>query len=302
MHRTTFAIGTKNNLNYLKLCIDSIFKNTCYKDFKILINAEGCEDNTNHWLKETFENHDTVTFWCHEDKWDEKYWGIGGSMNFLAEQTETENIIFLHSDMYCGPDFDKYLIDNIKENLVISSHRIEPDIFNQVDWTEQLIAIYNLRPGTMVAEKETFGYLYSDFNETLFNSFARNFILSNDFTIPRGEGAGGFIIKKKTWDLIGGNDPRFAPASYEDSDLFIRAQLKGVEFELTSKSLIFHWGARSSHFPTDDFSKSSDKQINAEKENRRKWLTKWNKPLQHNEVGFFSADGMKIIDPKTSYK
>jgi len=301
MTKVSYCISTHNNLNYLKLCIDSIYKNTYYKEYEILVYAEGCDDGTNEWLREK-EQTEFFKYWIHPEKWDLKYWGIGGGINFLAKKSKSKYLIFLHSDMYIGPDFDQYLIDNVKDGLIISSHRIEPDVFNQVNWEEQIYGVYNLRPGTLVSEKKIFGHLYSNFNNNLFDNFASGFIQSNNFEVRKGEGAGGFIITKNDWNLIGENDPLFAPASWEDMDFLIRAQLKGIEFTLTSKSMIWHFGARSSHFPSDDFSKSSEKQIKYEQENKKKWLTKWNKFPIFDSIGFVSSNGMQIINKNNQYR
>ena len=48
----TFCISTYNNLNYLKLVIDSVRKNSYYKESPFIIHAENCIDGTNEWLEE----------------------------------------------------------------------------------------------------------------------------------------------------------------------------------------------------------------------------------------------------------
>ena len=48
----TFCISTYNNLNYLKLAIDSVRKNSYYKESSFIIHAENCTDGTNEWLEE----------------------------------------------------------------------------------------------------------------------------------------------------------------------------------------------------------------------------------------------------------
>ncbi len=50
-------------------------------------------------------------------------------------------------------------------------------------------------------------------------------------------------------------DDRFSPMYCEDMDLFIRMQNEGFKFNLTSKSLIYHFASRSSRFPDDDLTK-----------------------------------------------
>lgn len=286
-------------MSYLKLVIQSIEKNTYYQDYEVLIYSEGSTDGTEEYLKKEFTGDKNCKFWCKPEKWNLKYHGIGGGLNFLAEKVKTPYIIFMHSDMYGGPEFDRPLIENIKDGVVISAHRIEPDIFgNKIPEYE----VRAVRPGTLSVHKDYFGYTYDNFDVELFDSFSNQFTYNNVKSYPKGEGAGGFIITKHDWDLIGGCDPLFSPASFEDADVFIRAQLKGIKFILTCKSLIFHFGARGSIFQNDDFSKRSERQIECEKINAVKWLTKWNKMFKYDNYGFFSATGMEIIDDKNEYR
>ncbi len=48
----TFCISTFNNLPYLKIAIDSVRKNSHYKDAPFIIHAENCNDGTDKWLIE----------------------------------------------------------------------------------------------------------------------------------------------------------------------------------------------------------------------------------------------------------
>jgi len=58
-------------------------------------------------------------------------------------------------------------------------------------------------------------------------------------------------------------------------DLFIRMQLEGYEFIMSSKSVVYHFSARGSHFKDDDITKTSQRQRDAEQNNVRKWVSKW---------------------------
>ena len=206
----TFCISTYNNLEYLKIAVDSVRKNSFYKEAPFIIHAENCTDGTNEWLKENSEKYNLEYYL---DKNDNPK-GIGGGMNFCADRVETDYIMFLHSDFYVTPNWDKALMDTHNkypnEKLWVNSHRVEPQMFPNSQ----------SRPGTVVVAKETFGAYHNDFKPMLFDKYAEIFTSENDFEIPKGEGVSG-LIKKEHWDAIGGNDPLFAPASYDDMDLFL---------------------------------------------------------------------------------
>ena len=78
----TFCISTYNNLEYLKIAVDSVRKNSFYKDAPFIIHAENCTDGTNEWLKENYEKYNLEYYL---DKNDNPK-GIGGGMNFCADR------------------------------------------------------------------------------------------------------------------------------------------------------------------------------------------------------------------------
>ena len=245
----TFCISTYNNLEYLKIAVDSVRKNSFYKDAPFIIHAENCTDGTNEWLKENSEKYNLEYYL---DKNDNPK-GIGGGMNFCADRVETDYIMFLHSDFYVTPNWDKALMDTHNkypnEKLWVNSHRVEPQMFPDS----------KTRPGTIVVAKETFGAYHNDFKSVLFDKYAELFTSENDFEIPKGEGVSG-LIKKEHWDEIGGNDPLFAPASYDDMDLFLRMLQNGFRFILPTTSLVWHFGARGSHRLEENDGKTSERQ------------------------------------------
>ena len=271
----TFCISTFNNLEYLKIAIDSVRTNSHYNDAPFIIHAENCEDGTDEWLKEHAKEYDLEYY---IDKNDVPL-GIGGGMNFCAERVKTEYIMFLHSDFYVTKDWDLGLLNVFKqypdEKLWVNSHRVEPRMF---DGQES-------RHGTVIVSQDEFGAYYHDFQKDKFEQWANQFTEMNDFQIPKGEGVSG-LIRKCDWDEIGGNDPLFAPASWEDMDLFLRMLQAGFRFVLPSKSLVWHFGARGSHRLEENEGKTWERQLKAEENNRHKWAEKWGSMPKYNEYEF----------------
>jgi len=274
----TFCISTYNNLEYLKIAVDSVRTNSYYNDAPFIIHAENCDDGTDEWLKDNSEKYKLIYY---IDKNDNPR-GIGGGMNFCADRVETEYIMFLHSDFYVTKDWDKRLMDVFdkypNEKLWVNSHRVEPQMFPNSQ----------SRPGTVIVPKEAFGAYYNDFDSKLFDSFGKEFTTMNDIEIPKGEGVSG-LIKKEHWDEIGGNDELFAPASWEDMDLFLRMLQAGFRFVLTSKSLVWHFGARGSHRLEENNGKTSERQQLAQQRNKHKWLSKWGSLPTFDQYGMING-------------
>jgi GT2 family glycosyltransferase len=278
----TFCISTYNNLEYLKIAVDSVRKNSYFKNAPFVIHAENCTDGTDEWLNENCEKYN-LEFYIDKN---EVPVGIGGGMNLCASKVETEYIMFLHSDFYVTENWDLECLEEIEKHRLptwIFSHRVEPNMFNNP----------SSRPGTVIVDKSTFGAYFNDFNSDLFDQFAKDFTDLNDFTIPKAEGVSG-LIKKKDWDEIGGNDPQFAPTSWEDMDLFLRMLYRGYKFILTSKSVVWHFGARGSHALEKNGGKSSPRQIEAEKVNTQKFYKKWGGMPTFDEYGTINGLTNKI--------
>jgi len=272
----TFCIGSSNNLEYLKLAIHSIRTYSHFKDAPFIIYAENCEDGTNEWLNENKDKY-KLEIYIENNKEPN---GIGGGMNFCAEKVKTEYIMFLHADMFVAKNWDinsLKIFDKYPEHpMWVSSHRIQPNIFNE-----------NSRPGTLIVPKDYIGEYYNNFDEPTFIEFAKEFVNLNDIEIRKGEGVSG-LIKKKDWEFIGGNDPQFNPSSFDDMDLFIRMQNANYKFILTSKSVVYHFGSRSKHghYPTNDLTRRSNIQINYEQRNMQRFIQKWRKPPTWDDLGF----------------
>ena len=282
MSKITHCISSFNNLNYLKLAVKSVRENSYYKDSPLIIHAENCQDGTDEWLK---ENHKKWNFEYYVEK-NETPRGIGGGMNFCADKVKTEFINFLHADFYVGKNWDIELLNIFDkypdQRMMVFSHRVQPNIFNE-----------NSRSGTIIVPMDEFGEYHHNFDETYFLTWARDFTSLNDFEITKTEGVSG-MIRKKDWDYIGGNDDRFAPAYWEDADLFIRMMNENYKFTITSKSLFYHFASRASRFPDDNLTTRPINLVEIEQRSTQRFIEKYGKLPDRDEHDFYIP--LPIID------
>lgn len=280
-YKITTCISSNNNLEYLKLAVKSVRQNAYYKNMPIVIHAENCTDGTDEWLMNQMHEDKNIKGYIEHNDVSR---GIGGGMDFCVDKSKTEFVNIIHSDMWIAPNQDIELLklyDNIDENtrLIASSFRIQPKIFpNDPEY----------RPGTVFVPIEGFGAYHNDFDNSSFDEWAKEFSNDNDINVRKGGGA-GFFCRKKDYEWIGGNDPLFAPASWEDKDLFIRMQLEGYEFKMISKSVVWHFSARGSHFrdeAKDNFNSRSQRQTNSEQVNIKKFINKWGRLPEEDEETF----------------
>lgn len=188
--------------------------------------------------------------------------------------------MFLHADFLVAKNWDLEALKIFEKYpnvpMWVFSQRFQPNLFDE-----------NSRPGTIVFPYEEFGYKHDDFQEDWFIRYAEEFSKINpNVEIEKGEGVSG-LIRKKDWEFLGGNDPIFAPAYWEDTDIFIRAQLAGFKMLLTSNSVVFHFGSRSdkSNFPTDEIVRSDRSKI-YEQRGAERFFKKWGFWPVHTENQF----------------
>lgn len=280
MSPLTFCISTHNNLNYLKIAVDSVRRNSYFTEAPFIIYAENCTDGTNEWLRDNSSKYN-IEYYIETN---ESPRGIGGGMNFCAEKTQTEFIMFLHSDFYVTKDWDLECLNQYKsenrDKLWISPLRFEPAMFP--DHQKYLSGELQQPYDNIIVPKDFFGEYYNNFDSEVFDSYVEEFKQLNEYTIFKGQGVSG-LITKKDWDFIGGNDPQFSPTSWEDKDLFLRMIRAGFSFTLTSKSVVYHFGARGSHRLEENDGKTSQRQIESERINIHKFVKKWGGLPVYNE-------------------
>ena len=274
----TWILNTYKSLPYLKLAIESIRENAHYKEQPIIVYTENDEE-TYEWLK---QQNDIETIY--ENNTIPK--GIGGGVNEAVKRVKTEFFSLIHSDMYISRHYDAPLFDivsNTEKPFVACAWRLEPNIFNNQD-----------RIGTVFAPVDGgFGVYHHDFLKKEFLNWADDFVsISNAPTFRKVEGV-SYMMRTKNFIP---NDVRFAPSSFEDHMQSVMMQLKGYNFMVYGKALVWHFGARSSHFlgQHDKLTGTSDRQKQSEAKNIRTWMELWGEPPSYDEVGFVKvSESMK---------
>ena len=247
----------------------------------IFIFAENCTDGTNEWLA---KNADELRIDYHIEKDNVEQRGIGGGIDLCVSQVKTEFVNILHSDFWLGPNQDIELLklyDDIKpgERLIASSFRVQPNIFpNDPPY----------RPGTVFVPFDKFGEHEDNFEQNYFDDWAAEFTHDNDIHVRKAGGA-GYFCRVEDHIYIGGNDPIFEPMYWEDKDLFMRMQMEGYKFIMTSKSVIWHFTSRTSRFPNGtrelDNNKRPPHLVEWERRATERFIQKWGRlPNEDSET------------------
>mgnify|MGYP000871076191 CR=1 FL=1 len=215
----SILIPTWNNLDFLKLCVSSILKNSHFTH-QIIIHVNDGSDGTLEWVR---ENKFSYTH-------SKENIGVCWAMNAMRPLVQTNYIFFLNDDMYVCPYWDLELwkeIESLPDNMFyLSSTQIQPRKF----WCKSIISPVDIgRDIKTFDEKE---------------------LLKHYMNIPHGDWCGATwpptIIHRDLWDLVGGYSVEFSPGMYSDPDFSAKLYLAGVRyFKGIDKSRVYHFEAKS---------------------------------------------------------
>ena len=215
----SLIIPTWNNLDYLKLCIDSIKKNSHFSHQIILHVNEGI-DGSLEWAKENKLEH----------TYSKKNIGICYAVNAAASMAEKDYIVYINDDNYVCPDWDLFLWDEIQKMdhhyFLLASTLIEPRDTNN--------------PCVITAPE--FGDGIENFKEDLLLEKFQQFPMNDS----SGGGGTSDIVHRSLWNLVGGYSIEFSPGMYSDPDLLMKLWQVGVRiFKCVSKSRAYHFQCKS---------------------------------------------------------
>ena len=208
----SILIPTFNNLNYLKICIDSIKKNSKY-DHEIILHVNDGEDGTfNYAIENNFKH-------THSDK----NVGLCTAINSAAKLSSSKYILYAHDDMYFCPEWDVHLINEVNSlghnNFYLSGTMIEPNSGH---------IIFNC------------GEDITSFNEKKLLLNYKNLNYYNH----QGTHFAPHLVSKEMWFRVGGFSEEFNPGIASDPDFNMKLWKQGVRiFKGLANFKVYHFGS-----------------------------------------------------------
>lgn len=217
--RFSIIIPSWNNLPFLKICINSILKNSAFRH-QIIIHVNEGMDGTLEWVsKSGFDYSHSIS-----------NVGVCWAVNACRALVRTDYIVFLNDDMYMLPGWDQELWNEIEhishKFFYLSSTTIEP--------------VISPHPG--ILSPFDFGRSPENFREET---------LLKEFRTIKGEDWSGAtwppnIVHKDIWDLVGGYSVEYFPGLYSDPDFSMKLYEAGVRyFKGVDASRAYHFGSKS---------------------------------------------------------
>jgi len=258
---------SRNNLKYLKWSYNAIRKNQEDHEVEICVADDASTDGTWDWCQEMMEKdphfkailNDTGERLGHTILYDR-----------LINEVATHDIAMIyHADMYLCPGALDAIEQEIKPRTIVSLTRIEPPL--HPDGPEKILKDFGVEP--------------EEFKEEALLEFINNRVPNNDVT----EGIfAPWAFYREDFQKIGGHDPLYAPQSKEDSDIFNRFMLDGVEFIQTWHGCVYHMTCRGSRRNTVDKAKNiyedSPEWLAQNMRSTRNFIRKWGHFVMHDAL------------------
>lgn len=217
----SILIPSWNNLDFLKLCVKSIRKNSTY-GHEILVHVNDGSDGTLDWVKAEGLKY------THSPE----NIGVCYALNGLRPLVTTDYMVFMNDDMYVCPGWDRALYEEVKaighKMFFLSSTLIQPRKF----FCKSVIAP-------------------ADFGQSV-ETFDEERLLREYMTLKHRDWQGATwppnIVHRDVWDLVGGYSVEYSPGMYSDPDFSAKLYHAGVRlFKGIDRSRVYHFEARSTH-------------------------------------------------------
>jgi hypothetical protein len=258
---------SRNNLKYLKWSYDAIRKNQGEHTVEICV-ADDYSDKDDTWL------------WCQEMMRNDPHFRairnegptrVGHTILYdrLVNEVASHDICMIyHADMYLCPGALDEIEKNIGSKKIVSLTRIEPPL--HPPGPEKILLDCGTEP--------------EQFDEQYLLNFLDGIIGKSDYLKCTSGIFAPWAFMKSDFQEIGGHDPLYAPQSKEDSDIFNRFQLNGVEFIQTWQGFVYHMTCRGSRFnPTLTTPGQNSPEWEAQNQrSTRNFIRKWGHFVKHD--------------------
>ena len=210
----SIIIPTFNNLKYLKVCLDSIKKNSRFTH-EVIVYVNSSTDGTLEFLRNS-----SVKYLYNETNV-----GLCKAMNEGVKISKNKYIVYAHDDMYFCPDWDEEFYNEIKKTSA-------KDFFLS---------------GTMIQPFKSFIYLDCG---TSVENFNEKKLLNEYKNIPfydfQGSTWAPSLIPKDTYIKVGGFSEEYGPGLGSDPDFNMKLWKIGVRlFKGLSNCRVYHFSSVS---------------------------------------------------------
>ena len=249
----SIIIPTFNNLDYLKICIKSLKKNSVF-NHQIIPHVNVGDDGTEEYLKSEEIDY-TIT----------KYnSGICKGMNLASKKANFDYILYAHDDFYFCPEWDTTMISEVKK----------------IGHKNFYLSGIMMNNGPL---KYNCGNDLNNFNE---NKLLSNYKDINHYDF-QGSTWAPHLIHKELWNEVGGFSEEYYPGTGSDPDLNMKLWNLGVRiFKGLNNCKVYHFGS----IVTRKYKKHPTIKTESGSKGAKIFLLKWGISIKFFKKHFLRSD------------
>lgn len=200
-------------VSYLKRCLDGLKKNSVL-DNQLCIHLDGNEAGSDKWLLEN-------KYGFSMEEWRGTYHG----WNKASERADREFLVLLSDDMFCGPEWDKNIMNWARQGIVLVPRLVEPGVGSYPPPYDCGTTPENFDPQKFVSYAETISV---------------HSLKPNTF--------GAFIMATERYKAIGGFDENLGPIGVGSIDLItvLKKKYPETRFFEAEDVILYHLQASTS--------------------------------------------------------
>ena len=260
----SIIIPTFNNLQYLKVCISSIKKNSKFNHEIIPHINEGTDGTEEYLIKENIKYTKT-----------DYNSGICEGMNKAAKKSTTDYILYAHDDFYFCPNWDTVLLKEVKK---ISHNKF-------------YLSGIMMNNGPL---KFDCGNTLEEFNES---KLLNNFEKYNHYDF-QGSTWAPHLIHRDLWEKVGGFSEEYFPGTGSDPDLNMKLWQEGVRiFKGINNFKVYHFGS----IVTRKYKDHPTIKTESGSRGGKIFLLKWGMSINFFKRFFLNSDKLyngELVEPK----
>jgi GT2 family glycosyltransferase/glycosyltransferase involved in cell wall biosynthesis len=247
----SMVLLTYGNLEYSLTCIESLFRNTLYPNFEVVVVDNASPDGTAAALQNLAVNHPRLRVLLNE-----RNEGFAAGMNRGLREARGETLVLLNNDTVLPNGWLSKLIRHLEDDTV-----------------GLVVTVTNFS-----GNESRIHVTYRNLDEM--EDFARTYTMAHEgqeFDIPV---AAMYCVamRRSVFEKVGPLDERFSIGMFEDDDYSHRVRVAGYRVICAEDAFVHHFGQASFRkLSTDEYSALFDR-------NRRLYEEKWNVTWEQHQA------------------
>lgn len=252
----SIIMTTYNKWSYTKACLDSLYANTCYPNFEIIVVDNASQDETKTQLSAMQNDYLNIVL-------SPVNLGYAGGNNLGCKLASGGLLILLNNDTLVPPGWVYKLLRPMHRHTDIG---LVGPVSNHVGNDQKLdLFAGDSVHGANLAWLDEFYQLYK-------------------YRIKYADSLGFFCVamRKQLYEAVGPLDDGFKIGMFEDDDYCVRVKNSGSRIAIVEDAFVFHHG--SSTFKALDRTVHNELFLTNREYFERKWNQEWQKPKRPDSL------------------